>query len=89
MNKDQARRRHKELVDQGWDWRFTGEEPRVRTLIDTYKSLGIETLVEESFVCDDSSCKTCFEDEEFQSGYQTLYTRGDAKEEGRFDDDLF
>lgn len=89
MDREQARRRHKELMDQGWDWRFTGEEARVRTLIETYESLGMETLVEDSFVGDDSSCRSCFEAEDFQSGYRTLYTRGDAKEKGRFDDDLF
>ena len=89
MDREQAKRRHKDLTEAGWEWRFTGEEPRVGFLVETYGSLGLETLVENGVLGDESKCSSCFEAEGFEGGYRTLYTRGKAKKDGRFDDDLF
>ncbi|MBI5251688.1 MAG: hypothetical protein HY912_19520 [Desulfomonile tiedjei] len=89
MDREQARRRHRDLTEEGWEWRFTGEEPRLNVLIETYESLGMETLVENGVLGDDANCRRCFESEGFELGYRTLYTRGRAKKDGRFDDDLF
>jgi hypothetical protein len=89
MGKESARRRHHELTQAGWVRRFTGEAGRISDLKTTYESLGMETTVENGVLGEEDGCRSCYEIEEAQDLYRTLYTRGQAKVVGRPDDDLF
>ena len=89
MDKESARRRHHELTEAGWEWRFTGESGRITDLKATYESLGMEARVENGVLGEDDGCRSCFETEDAQDLFKTLYTRGQAKTAGRPDEDLF
>jgi hypothetical protein len=49
----------------------------------------METLIERGVLGNGENCRSCFDAEGFAPGFETLYTRGKARENGRFDDDLF
>lgn len=89
MDRENAAQRHRQLNGEGWEWRFSGDAKQVSSLEETYASLGMETLVEHGVLGRDADCGSCFEGEGLDFGYETLYTRGQAVESGRFDDDLF
>jgi hypothetical protein len=89
MGKDAAELKHQQLTQAGWEWRFTGEKPRASHLRENYESLGMETRIEEGVLGNAGDCKSCFEVEGLETGYVTVYTKGQAKIAGRFDDDLF
>ncbi len=67
-----AMTREEELKRQGWQKRFTIDEPRLSEMIEQYRELGFEVLVEpvdtSSEEC--AACVTAFRDR-----YKTLYTR--------------
>jgi hypothetical protein len=89
MDEANAEQRHRTLTAQGWERRFTGDKSRVLLSKKEYEALGMETHIEDGILGSDQGCTSCFEAEGFRPGYVTLYTRGQAKETGRFDDDLF
>ncbi len=64
--------REEELKDQGWEKRFTIDEPRLSEMVQQYKELGFEVLLEpvdtSSEEC--TGCITAFADR-----YKTIYTR--------------
>ncbi len=64
--------REEELKNQGWEKRFTIDEPRLSEMVEQYKELGFEVLLEpvdtSSEEC--TSCITAFADR-----YKTIYTR--------------
>jgi hypothetical protein len=64
--------REDELKKQGWEKRFTTDEPRLSEMVEQYKELGFEVLLEpvdtSSEEC--TSCITAFSDR-----YRTIYTR--------------
>ena len=60
MDEEQAVARHKELIESGWFWRFTGEEPRLSELRESYESLGMEVLLEPGILGGDGDCRSCF-----------------------------
>jgi hypothetical protein len=64
--------REEELVKQGWEKRFTIDEPRLSEMAEQYKELGFEVLLEP---VDTSSeeCTTCIAAS--YDRYKTIYTR--------------
>jgi len=64
--------REDELRKQGWEKRFTIDEPRLSDMVEQYKELGFEVLLEP---VDTSSeeCTTCIT--VFHDRYKTIYTR--------------
>jgi hypothetical protein len=60
------------LRKQGWEKRFTIDEPRLSDMVEQYKELGFEVLLEP---VDTSSekCKICIT--AFHDRYKTIYTR--------------
>jgi hypothetical protein len=64
--------REEELQKEGWEKRFTTDEPRLSEAVEQYKELGFEILVEP---VDTSSeeCTTCIT--AFSDRYKTIYTR--------------
>lgn len=66
--------REDELKKQGWEKRFTTDEPRLSEMVEQYKELGFEVLLEP---VDTSSeeCTSCLTDPAFSDHYRTIYTR--------------
>ena len=66
--------REEELQKQGWEKRFTIDEPRLSEMVEQYKELGFEILLEP---VDTSSeeCTGCLTDPAFSDRYKTIYTR--------------
>jgi len=64
--------REEELKKEGWEKRFTIDEPRLSEMAEQYKELGFEVLLEP---VDTSSeeCTTCIT--AFHDRYKTIYTR--------------
>ena len=64
--------REEELRKEGWEKRFTIDEPRLSEAVEQYKEIGFEVLVEpvdtDSFEC--TSCFTGVSDRT-----KTIYTR--------------
>jgi hypothetical protein len=64
--------REEELRKEGWEKRFTADDPRLTEAVETYKELGFEVHLEpvdtSSEECTD--CLTAFTDR-----YKTIYTR--------------
>ena len=58
----------------GWEARFIGQEPRLSEIIEMYREIGYEVLVEEfsSSSCD-SCCKSCFDESSVPQ--MVVYTR--------------
>ena len=74
MNVNRVRKmtREEELKKEGWEKRFTIDEPRLSEMAEQYKELGFEVLLEP---VDTSSeeCTTCIT--AFRDRYKTIYTR--------------
>ncbi len=64
--------REEELKKQGWEKRFTMDEPRLSEMAEQYKELGFEVLFEPVDLTSEE-CTCCF----IGNGkhYKTLYTR--------------
>ncbi len=66
--------REEELKKEGWEKRFTMDEPRLSEMVEQYKELDFEVLLEP---VDPSSeeCTSCLTDPAFSARYKTIYTR--------------
>ncbi len=64
--------REEELKNDGWEKRFTTDEPRLSEAVDQYKELGFEVLLDPVDTSTEActSCITAFVDR-----YRTIYTR--------------
>jgi hypothetical protein len=64
--------REEELKKEGWEKRFTIDEPRLSEMVEQYKEVGFEILLEP---VDTSSeeCTSCIS--AFHDRYKTIYTR--------------
>ena len=64
--------REEELKKEGWEKRFTTDEPRLSEMAEQYKELGFEVLLEP---LDTSSeeCTICIT--ALSDRYKTIYTR--------------
>ena len=72
MNKESKMSREDDLKKEGWEKRFTIDEPRLSEMAEQYKELGFEVLLEP---VDPSSeeCTVCINSS--PDRYRTLYTR--------------
>ena len=64
--------REEELKKQGWEKRFTIDEPRLSEMVEQYKELGFEVLLEPVDTTSEE-CTTCIT--AFPERYKTIYTR--------------
>ncbi len=80
---------HHRLLENGWRFRFTAEEPRVSEMKEFYEDMGLETLVRTGIVDDGADCKCCFNAEGFQDRFKTVYTRGIKDNFNRFDEEMY
>jgi hypothetical protein len=64
--------REQELKKEGWEQRFTIDEPRLSEMVDQYKELGFEVLLEPVDISSEE-CTTCIK--AFHDRYKTIYTR--------------
>mgnify|MGYP000848162943 FL=1 len=80
---------HNRLLADGWQFRFTGEEPRVGELKEFYEDMGLETLVLAGVIDDGSECRQCFDLKDVGHKYKTVYTRVIPGNVNRSDDELF
>ncbi|MBS3918379.1 MAG: hypothetical protein KG012_05780 [Deltaproteobacteria bacterium] len=64
--------REKELKKEGWEKRFTMDEPRLTEMAGQYKELGFEVLLEPVDLSSEE-CTSCMADN--PQRYKTIYTR--------------
>jgi hypothetical protein len=64
--------RKEELEKEGWEKRFTIDEPRLSEAVDQYKELGFEVLL-ESVDPSTEECTSCIAID--PKRYKTIYTR--------------
>jgi len=64
--------REEELKKQGWEKRFTIDEPRLSEMVDQYKELEFEVLLEPVDISSEE-CTLCIT--AFIDRYKTIYTR--------------
>ena len=64
--------REEKLKKEGWEKRFTIDEPRLSEMVEQYKELEFEVLIEpvDTSTEECTSCITAFSDR-----YKTIYTR--------------
>jgi hypothetical protein len=79
---------HSELISQGWERRFSAQDPRLTEMANYYNSIGFETLVVDGVIGDESQCGSCFDVSGFEGKFKTLYTRGKTGAASS-DNDLF
>jgi len=64
--------REEELKKEGWEKRFTIDEPRLSEIVEQYRELGFEVLLEPVDTASEE-CTTCMT--AFYDRYRTIYTR--------------
>jgi hypothetical protein len=64
--------REEELKKEGWEKRFTIDEPRLSEMVEQYKELGFEVLLEPVDLSSEE-CTSCIA--AFPERYKTIYTR--------------
>ena len=64
--------REEELQKEGWEKRFTTDEPRLSEMVEQYRELGFEVLLEPMDTSSEE-CTTCIT--AFSNRYKTIYTR--------------
>ncbi len=64
--------REEELKKEGWQKRFTTDEPRLSEIVEQYKEVGFEVLL-EPVDASSEECTSCIC--AFHDRYRTIYTR--------------
>lgn len=64
--------REEELKKENWEIRFTIDEPRLSEMVDQYKELGFEVLLEPVDLSSEE-CTSCMTAD--PKRYKTIYTR--------------
>ena len=72
VNRVREMTREEELRKEGWEKRFTIDEPRLSEMVEQYKELGFEVLL-DPVETSSEQCTTCIE--AFRDRYRTIYTR--------------
>jgi hypothetical protein len=67
--------RIQDLLSQGWERRFTANEPRLSEMMDFYESLGLEVLVEQGMPEEGQECRACFDVTDVGTHSKTIFTR--------------
>jgi len=66
--------REEELRREGWEKRFTIDEPRLSEVVEQYKELGFEVLLEPVDLSSEE-CTTCLKNPAVSQRHKTIYTR--------------
>ena len=66
--------REQQLNKEGWEKRFTMDEPRLSEMVEQYKELGFEVLLEPVNTSSEE-CIACLKDPASSHRYKTIYTR--------------
>ena len=61
------------LISEGWEKQATYDEPRLSEMVDTYKEIGLEVLLEPFNAANEEGCTGCMELSPDQ--FKTIYTR--------------
>ncbi len=64
--------REEQLKKEGWEKRFTMDEPRLSEMAEQYRELGFEVLIEPVDLTSEE-CTDCMAND--SKRYKTLYTR--------------
>jgi len=64
--------REEQLKKEGWEKRFTIDEPRLSEMVEQYKELGFEVLLEPVDLSSEE-CTSCIAAD--PNRYKTIYTR--------------
>jgi hypothetical protein len=64
--------REEELKKEGWEKRFTIDEPRLSEMVEQYRELGFEVLLKPVDMSSED-CTSCIS--AFHDRYRTIYTR--------------
>ena len=64
--------REEQLKKEGWEKRFTIDEPRLSEMVEQYKELGFEVLLEPVDLSSEE-CTSCIAAD--PQRYKTIYTR--------------
>ncbi|MDQ1238034.1 MAG: hypothetical protein QG577_218 [Thermodesulfobacteriota bacterium] len=67
--------RAKELLRDGWERRFTADEPRLSEMREFYESLGLDVLIEQAMPEEGQECRDCFDADGRDNHVKTLFTR--------------
>jgi hypothetical protein len=67
--------RAKELLLDGWERRFTADEPRLSEMREFYESLGFEVVIEQAMPEEGQECRDCFDADEQKNHSKTIFTR--------------
>lgn len=70
--------REEELRKEGWEKRFTMDEPRLSEMAEQYRELGFEVLLEPIDTASEE-CTLCLKDPNSGHRYKTIYTRLKSK----------
>jgi len=81
--------RHRELTEEGWERRFTAEDPRLTEMKQLYESMGLEVLVEPGSAEEGQECGRCFDLKGFEGRYKTIFTRCRPSSDNSRSDELF
>jgi hypothetical protein len=66
--------REEKLRREGWEKRFTMDEPRLSEMVEQYREIGFEVLL-EPIDASSEECTSCISDPAFCDRYKTIYTR--------------
>jgi hypothetical protein len=69
-----AMTREEQLRKEGWEKRFTMDEPRLSEVVEQYKELGFDVLLEPVDISSEE-CTTCLKAPGAGQRYKTIYTR--------------
>ena len=61
------------LISKGWEKQTTYDEPRLSEMVDMYKEIGLEVLLEPFNAANENGCTGCMELSPDQ--FKTIYTR--------------
>ena len=67
------------LISEGWEKQATYDEPRLSEMVDTYKEIGLEVLLEPFNAANEEGCTGCMELSPDQ--FKTIYTRRKTDED--------
>jgi hypothetical protein len=66
-------KRSEQLTLEGWEKRATYDEPRLSEMLEMYKEIGFEVLLEPFDADAEPGCAVCMK--ESPQNYKTIYTR--------------
>ncbi|MGB5156608.1 hypothetical protein [Desulfobacterium sp. N47] len=66
-------KRSEQLILEGWEKRATYDDPRLSEMVEMYKEIGFEVILESFSPDEEPGCSECMKDS--PQKYKTIYTR--------------